>query len=476
VSTDKKHEPLPHSYEAEAGLLSVVLNTGTNNRLPEVMTEGVLAEWFYVGKHRVVWQAIERLVARDAGVDIITVQTELVAMDELDVVGGMSGLMELESLVEVDAYWRSYINTLQARYIQRRTIHYARALLDGAMEPANTIDSVRERIQKPLTELNALSLSERFESLKEVAVNLVEKETRRIAGEELEEDRSRLIYTGIETIDENFGVLNPDARDNLIVIAARPSVGKSASGTQVLFNNLERNKTCVMFCLETTREDVLKQMAAREAGIDLRKDFKYIAAQADGPRRIESYQRYLGWLRDICDERLFLFEDDMELDAILARIREVESRTGRIDLIVVDYLQLVEVSDGNMNREQQVARVSRQFKQISKRLKCVLLLLAQLNRDIDASGPKLNNLRESGAIEQDADRVWFHFRPEKDANGTKQDVRDTYQQKLIQAKMRNGPKCWTWLLFKAPFTRFSAAPKAGVRGRPPKGKAPGMDF
>ena len=138
-------------------------------------------------------------------------------------------------------------------------------------------------------------------------------------------------------------------------------------------------------------------------------------------------------------------------------------------MIVVDYLQLVEVEDIKMPRELQISTITRRLANLAKEIGCVALVACQVNRDWNVKeGPKLKNLRESGSIEQHASRVIFTWRPEKDMNKTEQKVRNDYQQQLIQAKHRDGPKGYSWVVFHAPYTKFQDVPPPGSRGRPKK--------
>lgn len=436
--------------------------------LPICISNGINSSVFYKQTHQMIWDSIMNLQERGTDIDEITLCDDLQASGNLEQVGNHQQLTRISGVVETSASIHSYIEIVRRCYVHRKVVRHAQALLENALKPADSLKSIKENIQSDLSELNGVSVQEKDESLREVADRMVDQAEREFRGEKDAVDDSRWVKWGMPTIDESFGPLNPDRRDNLVVIAGRPGEGKTALCNNIALPSVLDDKIVVKFTLETTREDDLRQMASIHAQINTRFSFEELKQDLRyKEENVVKYIRTLKSLREKCDKTLFIFEDDMELDSIESRIREIKARVGRIDLIVVDYLQLVEVNDKNLVREQQVAKVSRRFKLIAKEMNLPLILAAQLNRDYnEKEGPALKNLRESGAIEQDADRVIFTWRPKQDANGNEQMNRNQFQQKITQAKMKNGPRLWKWVVFKPSTTTFQDVPPEENRGRP----------
>lgn len=421
------------------------------------VSRNVGIQWFHNADLQLFWLAMTDCLERGIDLDEVTLCKALATRAPGRDLHS-SFMNEVMNAVETHAHWRAFFNIIECAMNQRCAIREAERLLEALKVPAKDLSELREMIQGPITVLSEISLSEDGQSLVQVATELCDSTRKQIAGESDAIDTSRLIYTGIKGVDDRFRPLNPDRRDNSIIIAGRTSEGKSALARQICSVTLQREKIVVDFCLETSRADSLRQMASQEARVDLilaDESWDKVRQESGGEKNVQSYMDWLEWFRDACEKTYFCFEDDFALNAIEARIREVISKTGRIDLIIIDYCQLVQVEESPpLPREQQIAKISRTCKRIAKQNNCVLLLLAQLNRDVSADGPTLRNLRESGSLEQDADRVWFTCRPEKDKAGNKQEHRKVYHHKLIQAKMRNGPKGYNWTAFNAPFTRF----------------------
>lgn len=455
------------SVDSEMAILCCCI-TYPDLSISKCLAAGVQSDWFYKMTHQIIWDSIVSMSERSVSIDELTICDDLQANDNLDKVGGFQQISSICGVVETPNNVHSYIDILNRCFMHRKVARLSSGIVESVHKPYESVKSLKEAIQSDLSSLNGISVQEKDESLVEVADQLIDQAEREYRGEKDAIDQSRWIHWGLPTIDESFGPMDPDRRDNLIVVAGRPGEGKTALASNIALLNVKNDKIVVIFTLETTREDLIRQFASIEAQYntrlnfeEARKEFRY------GEESVVRYMNAMKMIRSKCEESLFIFEDDLDLNAIESRIREIKARVGRIDLIVVDYLQLVEVHDKNLVREQQVAKVSRRFKLIAKEMNNTLILAAQLNRDYnEKEGPALRNLRESGSIEQDADRVIFTWRPKEDANGCEQTNRAEFQQKLVQAKMKNGPRLWRWVVFKPATTTFKDVPDEERRGRP----------
>jgi len=444
------------SYASEFALLtSCMLAPG--EVLSACRARGVEAKWFYSAQGQTVWETMVEMDTVGMEIDEVTLIRFLVKKNN-DASGSALLVNQMCSTIETHAFWESYFKIVETMYLHRYAKRQAQKLLEGLQAPINTFPELAEILQGPVTELSGISISEEARRLYDVADEFLTTTRRLIAGQKEEIDTKRMIYWGIKGADERLYPFNPNRRDNLIIIAGRPGHGKTALASQIVYTNLRQGKICVCFCLETEIEDMLSQMAAQHAGINLlraqEEGWRAIIDEPGGGPKVKLYDETLEWLRDCCEKTLWIFADDYELYAIEARWKEVMSKTGRIDLGVIDHCHLVEcTSKPPMTRLEQLEKISRRSKILPKSGRCVMLLLCQMNR-AGASDPTLEALRGSGSLEQDADRVIFVTRPHNDSNGNEQKNRAIYEQRLVQAKMKNGPKLYIKVGFEAICTRF----------------------
>lgn len=435
------------SREAEEGLLACALRDAATV-VPGCIQRGMTAESFHLDKHRTLWEALRGLYDRGEEIDEITVCAVLQALARLEEVGGQAEVFRLGGVVDTTSAWRAYCGVVLDRELQRRALRLAEQTAAAAREPAGAFAELVERLQPVLTELGSLSLVEERENLRAVSERLRARAASVVArgGELPEEDGdSAVIRTPWAYFDEKYGPFSAKD-DGIVVVAARPSVGKSVWVRNLMRHVvLHQDLPVVGFLLEMDREQWLDLMAAEVAGVNLK-------ALSDEPYdRLEAYRLAHEALGELVDERLFLFDRDMTIEAIEARCRFLKQRVGEIGLVVVDYLQLIEIGGGGkryQNRENEVAEISRRLKKLQKELGCVFPVACQINRSAEQGerDPRLSDLRESGAIEQDADRVIFLHRPKLDhAGNVQQGGRRQVEVHFIQAKNRNGP------LFKARF-------------------------
>jgi len=425
-------KPPPENPEAEASLLGAIL---IDHSLYVPFVRGHIAPPdLSRDHHKLVLGAMERVAARGDQISFETVQQELIATNELAAVGGSQFLVGLMQNVPTVAHAETYA-TIVARTAQlRKLIGAANEIARLALVRDDARGAV-EDAQRLLFAVSETSLHRDIVSL-EVALN------RYIAQIEERGDAAQAgVPTGLKTLDAKTGGLQPS---DLILIAGRPGMGKTSLALCFIEHAaLREGKTCAVFSLEMSELQVVQRLISMTAEIDGnrirrgRLSLPELQAISDASGRLQQAQIYV-------EESTRLTVTD-----ILAKSRRLQAERGKLDLIVIDYLQLIEGIGEDDNRVQEVAKISRALKAIARELEVPVVALSQLSRQIETRGtePMLSDLRESGSLEADADLVMFLW--QKDQQDRKDGV-----MRLKLAKHRNGPTADIDLHFEAELTRF----------------------
>jgi replicative DNA helicase len=426
-------KPPPENPEAEASLLGAVLIDGA---LYAPFVRGHIAPPdLSRDHHKLVLGAMERVAARGDAISFETVQQELAATNELGSVGGAQFLVGLMQNVPTVAHAETYA-TIVARTAQLRT-------LIGAANEIARLALVREDARGAVEDAQRLLFAVSEASLHRDIVPLDVALNRYIAQIEERGDEAQAgVPTGLKTLDAKTGGLQPS---DLILVAGRPGLGKSSLALCFIEHAaLRAGKTCAIFSLEMSELQVVQRLISMNAEIDGnrirrgRLSLPELQAISDASGRLQQAQIYV-------EESSRLTVTD-----ILAKSRRLQAERGKLDLIVIDYLQLIEGAEGDEdNRVQEVAKISRALKAIARELEVPVVALSQLSRQIETRGtePMLSDLRDSGALEADADLVMFLW--QKDQQDRKDGV-----VRLKLAKHRNGPTADIDLHFEAELTRF----------------------
>jgi replicative DNA helicase len=426
-------KPPPENPEAEASLLGAVL---IDHSLYGPFVRGHIAPPdLSRDHHKLVLGAMERVAARGDAISFETVQQELSATNELGAVGGAQFLVGLMQNVPTVAHAETYA-TIVARTAQLRK-------LIGAANEIARLALVREDARGAVEDAQRLLFAVSETSLHRDIVTLEVALNRYIAQIEERGDEAQAgVPTGLKTLDGKTGGLQPS---DLILIAGRPGLGKTSLALCVIEHAaLRAGKTCAIFSLEMSELQVVQRLISMNAEIDGnrirrgRLSLPELQAISDASGRLQQAQIYV-------EESSRLTVTD-----ILAKSRRLQAERGTLDLIVIDYLQLIEGAAGDEdNRVQEVAKISRALKAIARELEVPVVALSQLSRQIETRGtePMLSDLRESGALEADADLVMFLWQKDQ------QDRKDGLVR-LKLAKHRNGPTADIDLHFEAELTRF----------------------
>lgn len=456
-----------HSLEAEQALLGALI---LDNLLIDNIPDTFLAEYFAASIHSKIFKTIQKIRDYGSVADPITITSYLASDEEFQKNGGQKYLLDLVDAVISTANVGDYANIIHDLYLRRQIIEIA----DSGIRETKTLSSVTkatdiiETIEKDLYNLaSGTSAAGRIVDFSDALTESIEA-----AAEAFKRDRKIVgVTTGFKAMDRCMGGLH---NSDLIVVAGRPSMGKTAFATNIAFNaakarlNSQPEGTGVIFfSLEMSAEQLATRILASESGI-----------ASDSIRRGEipkdSFDKFATISQEL--EKLDLFIDDtpnISLNQISSRARKLK-RQKNIGLIVIDYLQLIEVGGikrGSENRVQEISEITRTLKGIAKELNVPVLALSQLSRAVeqrDDKRPQLSDLRESGAIEQDADVVMFVFREEyykarkepSDDGTLEHDKWQTEMEKIhnraeiIIAKQRHGAIGTIKLFFDGRLTKF----------------------
>jgi replicative DNA helicase len=396
----------PHSLRSELRVLSHMLYADAAS----IVAEGVSKEWFFSAENQVVFESIRQVF--DAGQDVDEFSTLPVLQanmreSRMDVDTAASLLMDLPS--DYSSSWIAAVKNIRNKYLQREMIYSTRKMLERLQEPLASVDDIKTAIQEPMSEISTLTLADDDKSAKEEINEFIDEKMKELRGEVEKIPEEYRVYTGMKNLEETFGFIDRRRKDNNIIIAAPSSRGKSALKRQIIVHNLFRHKDWIIvgFLLESSKEDWWHNTACSYAKIDTRQPLNSV----DGKRQ-KLYVKCLEMLRKETDSRLFLFDSPESLSGVTTRCREIAAKCGRIDILCVDYIQILD-SESKGTRESEVAAMSGGIQRLQKSLRCVAFSGTQLNEDGKA--------RESRAIFNDATIFWRVERPEKNDRGQTQE-------------------------------------------------------
>ncbi|GIW40080.1 MAG: replicative DNA helicase [Candidatus Binatia bacterium] len=435
----------PHNLEAEEAVLGGLL---LDNDLVEEVVELVGPEDFYRSAHRKIMRAILELNAQGEPVDLVTLSDALRRRGELQEVGGAAYLAELAERVPSAANVAHYARIVRECSILRGLIHTATEIAAGGYDPGLDVDQFLDQAEQRIFAISERKVRPSFFRLRELMVQSMK------TIEQLYERKEAItgVPTGFLDLDRMTAGLQPG---DLVVVAGRPSMGKTAFALDVARHAAAEAQVGVaFFSLEMSKEQLVLRLLCSEARMDHSQVRSGRFPASEFPRLALA----AGKLAE-----LPIFIDDtpamnvLELRAKARRLKRTPE--ARLGLVVVDYLQLMKASplEGRkeQNREQEIASISRSLKALAKELDVPVLALSQLNRQVEQRSdkrPAVADLRESGAIEQDADVILLLYRPcVYDRNA------DVHAAEVIVGKQRNGPTGTVPLVFFPEFTRFESA-------------------
>ena len=366
----------------------------------------------------------------DAGQDIselsiLPVLQKNMADCRMEIDTAMSMMMALP--VVYTSTWVAALRNVRNKFLQRKMIHSTRSMLEKLQMPLASVEDIKVAISEPMNEISTLTLADDDKTAKEEIVEFIDQKMKELRGEEDRIPEEYRVYTGMKHLEETLGHIDRRRKDNNIIIAAPSSRGKSALKRQIIVHNLFKHKDWIVvaFLLESSKEDWWHNTACSYAKIDTRQPLNTVSGDKQ-----KLYVKCLNMLKEETDSRLFLFDSPESMSGVTTRCREIAAKCGKIDILCVDYIQIMDGS-GKGNREAEVAAMSGGIQRLQKSLRCVAFSGTQLNEEGKA--------RESRAIFNDATIFWRIERPERDSNGQIQEEgQPVYYQTVKQEKCRNG--------------------------------------
>lgn len=482
---EQKFDVPPHSVEAEEGVLACCLGHGGDGRhqLLEARSAGLLPEAFFKANNGEFFGALLGLLEDSRPIDEILLYERLKALGIDGKLGGLERIYQIQARVETAGHFRFYLKQVIETWKQRQMIRLGRQIAELASAPGDSFDEVRRALQVPLTALGTLSTEQPETDVVAEMEEFFEGKEAELRGEVERVPEDCRVHLWMPAIEKKFGYIDARSSDNNIVFAGPSSTGKSMHMRQGINANLfeHRDWVIVYFIVEGSRIDYYHNSACAYAKIpnDVPlNEYLGHAVQHGGldaqaaQERLDKYFKFRDVMRASLRTRLYLLENDMMIDDIMNRCREIKARHGRLDLIGIDYQQVVGAANiKGVNREQQCSEVSGKIKRLQKELGCPVLSGSQLNPDGEA--------RESKAIYNDATRFMRISRPStwKDSNGNVKKQLPLglkgYHQTLELMKSRNGKTGWASYKLNAEMGRcedYGAIPE-GKRGRPRKASA-----
>jgi replicative DNA helicase len=434
----------PNDIDAEKSVLGAVLiDSSAVNNVAEILRQ----EHFYKKEHSLIFQSMLELFEKRNPIDVVTLKDHLTKKGILKEIGGGEYLAELLNSVPTSAYSEHYANIVKSSYVKRKLIEVASRSVETAFENTGEIQELIDNIESSIFALASEYQHRDFIPMKEILVESFEK---------LEEflktgKTNRGIPTGFSALDNKLAGLH---KSNLVILAARPGVGKTTFALNIaLHAALKEKKPVGFFSLEMSKEELVDRLLVGHADIDAWR-------LKTGKLSDEDTKKLVSAMGELSEAQIYI--DDTPGLSILemrTKARKLKAEKG-LDLLVVDYLQLANGGKRFESRVQEVSYISQGLKNLARELQIPVLSLSQLSRAVEQRGdkkPQLADLRESGAIEQDADVVMFIY-AEEDTD----DLLDASQRmvKVSVAKHRAGATGEIDLLFRGDRVRFYSVDKS----------------
>jgi replicative DNA helicase len=440
---------LPANIDAEKTILGAIL---LDNAAHSEAAERLTADDFSLDSHRRIFLRMSDLMTSQRAVDIVTLAEELARYKEVEAVGGVAYLASLTEGLPRRPVIEEYIRIVKDKSLLRRLMSICSAAIARAADQSETALEVLDMAESQLLEVSEKGITRGLEPLEQIvrdsfgSIDNLYKQSREVTG----------LATDFYEFDRMTSGLQ---KGELIIIAARPSMGKSALAINLAQNAAVSHEAVVaVFSLEMSKESLLRRMLASQAWVDQRK-------LQTGFLGREDQDKLRRGLEELIESRMFIDDSaGISLAEMRAKARRLRQSAGKLDLIVVDYLQLMTATPATAggkryeNRTQEVSAISRGLKALAKELDVPVVALSQLSRASERRGddkrPMLSDLRESGSIEQDADVVAFIHREAYYNRDEELPESERAKAEIILAKQRNGPTGTIHLNFVSRFTRF----------------------
>lgn len=389
----------PHSVEAEQSVLGSIL---LDKEAMISVSETLVPEDFYKEAHKVIYESMLKLYNSQSEIDLITLTDELRDQGYLDDIGGIAYITSLSTVVPTTSNIKYYVNIVKEKSISRQLISAANDIINLGYDGSAKVEDVLENAEKKIFDISQERATNDFQPINQViseALSMLEK---------LYEEKNDVtgLTTGFRDLNKKINGLQ---RSDLLLIAARPAMGKTAFALNLVQNAaLKGDASVAVFSLEMSKEQLVQRMIASQSTVELKKIKTGTLADNDWPRITDGMAILSGAKIHIDDT------PGIKISELRSKCRKLKIEKG-LDLVLIDYLQLMEGEGQNESRQQEIAKISRSLKILAKELDCPVVALSQLSRAPEQRAdhrPMLSDLRESGSIEQDADIVMFLYRDE----------------------------------------------------------------
>ncbi|SMP58561.1 replicative DNA helicase [Anoxynatronum buryatiense] len=428
----------PHSVEAEQSVLGAML---MDRDAVYVALEILKPEDFYKEAHREIFEAMVGLFGKEEPVDLLTLTEALRARETLEAVGGIPYLSSLTSNVPVTVHVEHYAKLVEEKAVVRRLIHSSRDIMQLGYRPEVEVQELIEQAQKNIYDITQSRYRQGFTHIKDLLGTTFDEIERRYENKEAITG----LTTGFNDLDHKLNGFHPS---DLILVAARPAMGKSAFALNLAQNAAMKGDASVaIFSLEMSKEQLILRILAAESMVDLGKI-------QSGRLNEDEWQRIAQAMVPLSQAKIH-FDDSagISVTEMRSKSRRLKMEKG-LDLVLIDYLQLMQGETRSENRQQEISSISRNLKIMAKELDCPVIALSQLSRAPELRSdhrPILSDLRESGAIEQDADVVMFLYRDAYyDEESEKQNIAE-----VILAKHRHGETGSIEMIWMGEYQKFA---------------------
>ena len=389
----------PHSVESEQSILGSIL---LDKDAIITVSETVRPSDFYKEAHKIIYECMLKLSNKNEPIDLITLTEELRKQGHLDNVGGISYITSLSTIVPTTSNVKYYADIVKEKSVLRQLIKASNDIINLGYENSVKVEEVLERAEKRIFDISQEKASDDFKSINEVLVDAYDMI------EKLYTNKGDVtgITTGFKDLNKKINGLQ---RTDLILIAARPAMGKTAFSLNLVQNAaLKGDASVAVFSLEMSKDQLVQRMLSAQSHVELKKIKTGTLDENDWPRIIDA-------MAVLSNVNIYIDDTPgIKISELRSKCRKLKIEKG-LDLILIDYLQLMEGEGNNESRQQEIAKISRSLKIIAKELNCPVVALSQLSRAPEQRAdhrPMLSDLRESGSIEQDADIVMFLYRDE----------------------------------------------------------------
>jgi replicative DNA helicase len=452
----------PQDLEMEKALLGALM---INQSAIYDCADVVHVDSFYAGKHRTIYDAMLTLYGKGDPIDVVTVAGKLSERKQLKDLGGRAYLSELASSAASPGSARHYAEAVQSKFVLRSLLDAASKIGELGFQEDRDIESVLDEAQQAIFAVSNAPMLQKFSVIKEELAEAWE----RLESLQKHTDALRGVPSGFPALDN---MLSGFQKSDLVILAARPSMGKTALALDIARQTAVRYKTPVgIFSLEMSSQQLVDRMLAAQAGVN---SWKLRTGKIN---KDEEYDRLQAGIAELSEAPIFI--DDKAGNTVLS-IRSVARRMKMekgLGLVIIDYLQLItpSITGANVSTVQQVTEISRSLKGMARELDVPVIALSQLSRAVEQrrGRPRLSDLRDSGSIEQDADVVMFIHR--EDMMGSRgADEKNNVAEILIE-KHRNGPVGKVDLMFDNEKTTFKSVDKSDFGDFTPEASVSGMD-